>query len=399
MKEKQKRHPTRHFYPFIILLLILIGGYFTFPLVQTPLLAWWADDPFTPICDVPHLELVYTFNENDSLTERLYHWHQGIEPERFGDFYGEFSSLSWSPDFETLYISSRSVGQDYQLLLHANNELEILPTEFETWVWSPDGVFAAAISQNENSMQLRIFDEQAGESHSMRSDNIIAEGSNIVAITWSPNSQRIAFLMNEQTHVLERQNDTWEEILLLPHNVTRIWSPDSESIAFNILDFLKVYRVETGELLWETWDINRAGVWGERGIAGYTTDNDIINRGGEDGYEDIFIADVETQTVQWLADSNNTTIMGWSQSNDALLFSPEIVSFSVLHFVEDNKQYAFDNGILPQFTPDGRYVSYQDENGWLYLFDMESRKSCRLFKGELSGFYPSTFAWRIIPQS
>jgi Tol biopolymer transport system component len=384
MKEKSKRRPHRPFFGLFILLLILIGGYFSLPYAQTAFTNWWADDPLTPICDVPHLELVYTFNENDTQTERLYYWHQGIEPERFGDFYGEFSSLRWSPDFETLYISSRSVGQDYQLLLHANNDLEILPTEFQAWFWSPDGVYAAAISQTGDSYQLRMFDEQAGEAHSMISDNIIAEGRGILHIVWSPNSQRIAFYMNEEVHIMENQNGDWQEIFVYPRISFPLWSPDSELIAFSS-SLLKVFNVETGELYWETWGLDRAEVWGERGIIA--------------GYEDIVIADVETQTVQWLADRGHATVIGWSQSNDALLYSPDIVSSSVLDFIEDNEQYTFENGILPQFTPDDRYVNYQGRNNWLYLFDMESRKSCRLFEQELSGFYHNTFAWRIIPQS
>jgi Tol biopolymer transport system component len=390
MKAKRKVHPRRNLLRLLMLLSLLLGGYFSLPLAQSSFMAWWADDPFTPICDVPHLEVVYTSSVN------LYHRHQGIQPEQFSTLQGEFRTLRWSPDFETLYMSTRSVQQDYQFLLHANNDLEILPAEFRDWFWSPNGIYAAAISQTGNSTQLRIYNEQAGESHSMASQNIIAQGTGIGGVVWSPNSQRIAFSMNEEVHIIENQNGEWKEIFVYPSNVFPLWSPDSELIAFSS-NFLGVYHVETGELIWETWEIYRAAAWGEQGIIGYTMSSSLVNRGGEDGYEDIFIADLETQTVQWLADSNHTFITGWSQSNEAFLYSPESMSFSYLHFMEDSKKYPFLYYINPQFTPDGRYVGYQDENGWLYLFDMENRKPCRLFEAELQAFY--LYTWRIIPQS
>jgi Tol biopolymer transport system component len=399
MNKKQKRRPQRQFFSLFILLLILTVGYFAFPLAQNAFINWWADDPLTPICDVPHLELVY---EDASY---LYRWHQGIQPELLIDNRGQFTALRWSPDFETLYMSARTVGQDYGFLLHANNDLEILPIEFRYWFWSPNGNYAAAISQNGNHEQLRIYDEQAGEAHSILADTIIAEGERIGAVSWSPNSQRIAFMIDLILHVFELSNSDWVEIFSMDtlNASLPIWSPDSEYLAYGLFS-IDIYHLQTKEIIW-TFKADMAWSWTEQGILVHLSIIDSTFDLGEPSKVDILLAHPETQSLEWLADTmsvwgsntSSSSIIGWSVAGDALLFSPEPLFSWQLLYTADGEIYHFPDLIRPQFTPDGHYISYQGENYWYYLFDLENRKPCRLYKAEGRGF--DLYTWRIIPQS
>jgi dipeptidyl aminopeptidase/acylaminoacyl peptidase len=383
MKEKSKGNPRRRLYWLLLSIVFLLGGYASLPYAQTAFVTWWEDDPFTPMCDVPHLELVY------SKVNRLYHWTQGSEAEVFSQLQGEFSTLRWSPDFETLHVRMRAAGLDYQILRHSDDDIEVLPIDTVEWLWSPNGAYIAATSKNGAYSRLSIYDAQAADWQ----ESATIRGGLITALAWSPNSQRIAFISSQTLNILEYVNGQWIEIFSVDvaDDSLPVWSPDSELIAQGN-PFLSIYQPSAHETLWRI-EAAKAWAWGERGfIIDYSSMS-----AGRPIYEDIYFAVIESQSFQFLADTGHSFIEGWSESNEAILYSPDPMQLYILLFVNDDERYTFPSHIPPQFTPDGRYVSYQGDNGWLYLFDMESRGPCRLFEGELGRF--SLYTWRVIPQS
>jgi hypothetical protein len=59
MKEKRKGHSRRRLLWLLLSIVFLLGGYLSLPYAQNAFVAWWEDDPLTPMCDMPNLRLYF----------------------------------------------------------------------------------------------------------------------------------------------------------------------------------------------------------------------------------------------------------------------------------------------------------------------------------------------------
>lgn len=406
-KPKKKNSPRRLRFAFvtIVLMVLLAGAILLSPHAEQALNGWLNDDPFTPICHVPELEVAYM--RGDLGEVQLYRARlNGDNPTRVSDLYDPHATqFRWTPDgrYLTYHMSQSDSSRLHLLDTDDNTTTAIDVPEYPfRWQIMPDSsaiiIDMWSASDNVYRIDLPLVDPVAVQEidavphilqnpphpHSSPFSNYHPQGlvsdDNRYVVSTQKTEQRDG--VNKGQHIVVREADS----------DALIWDIGKPEHGYDI-EYVILDLSPANDLLY----FRRYYPVGENVVA-------------PDMPYEAFIADIEGQDItpilaglpphpilalRWIpdhdvmfiqlnnieADSIDIYLADADGSNPSHLTSIPSLSYSTVSF---------------QVTPDGHYLAYvEQDNQWLYLLDLDTRDKCRVVKGRTDN-WTTYHDWRLI---
>ena len=149
------------------------------------------------------------------------------------------SDFAWSPDGMDLAYAAHGSVQVVDVATGASREIMRCETHWCSLSWSPDGSrIAVANGKSGSSTRLDLIDPEGGN-RSTLVDSTLVELPGIGEATWSPDGERIAFVVSggRSLYVIDRDGSDLTHLLgPAPHDsigfLDPAWSPDGSRIAY-----------------------------------------------------------------------------------------------------------------------------------------------------------------------
>jgi Tol biopolymer transport system component len=175
-----------------------------------------------------------------------------------------------------------------------------------------------------------------------------------------------------------------------------IWSPDSRYLAYSDGENLSFYDVQEQQVV-ETYSVTGHEVfiqeWTDEGFwlieqnqSSHETSLYWANFDG-DRLESRFVLRDFMELIRPL-EGTNLYLLNLYQDEGIVIINRDGEIETRVENLDD---------FFPSQTPDNRYLSYYADNNWLYLLNLETYESCKVFESQTDR--NSIYDWRIIPQS
>ena len=263
-KSKDKRTPYRYWKVFTVVgfMLLMVTVFAVF--VQVRLKEWLKDDPFTPLCHMPHLTLVYEADDAN-----LYRVSANGELPQVIDYRGFSLPWSLSPDGETVlmhyvpeYSSKNLVSYLYLINVQSGEETIIeLPYASRNVRFVQDSQAVLITSSqkdstgrtvnqvlrvsipSDGSYEVLLEEERTNNPPHISLPSIAPDGNAVVLGGWSTGTQTIVSNLDSdylQLNPIPKQHGypAWNFV----------WSPDSQTLYYPTFDddSAVLYRFELG---------------------------------------------------------------------------------------------------------------------------------------------------------
>ena len=250
-KSKAKRTPRRRWKILITIILLLLLAFLGMVFGQQWLNDWLADDPFTPPCNLPHLEVVY----EDEL-DGIRHLYQVRANGDLAEMILEGHLPTWTPslDGHSLFMqySYDEYGTEPYLLDSQSDEIQLLsPHSIHSSEFSADGksLFMAGRSETTSPLVfelLRVPLPYNGKVESL----LQSPTQHFTVVRASPDGKYVSFFDSERMQIVSQVGEiiTIPDVNLdyFPRRFT--WTADSQSVFFILSDKegISLYRFDIG---------------------------------------------------------------------------------------------------------------------------------------------------------
>lgn len=430
-KAKRKRTPRRRSLRILVIVatLLLCAG-----LARNHINTWLKNDPFTPMCRVDNLELLYTSGakEDEIFIYRMR--ANGERPSQVSDLTDSHAtSMKWSPDGEMIVFSMPNTSpSNLHFVSTETGETTIVgfqPTDYFDWYFMPDNsAIILRIRSDGNREGGYSYIDNFYQINLPLSDTPMVEPINGVPSALATMNYH-GSMLGSQSHKIAFDAMHTPQIIYLWNPEQYIYSPDGKYVAathrirqrvgVNKRQRIFIYDAINNAVLWEIED-DTTEYDVEYLIQSISPSNELLyfrryypigenNIAAGTPYE-VFIAHIDEGRIEPILEDRPLNLirsLTWSPDGKWMHIALEnwqtrtIESYLADHDGTNQthiNSLEFNHYSIGKFdwTPDGDHLSYIASNGWIYLLDLETRQRCRFAKGRTDG-WSTNYDWRLIP--